>query len=167
MCRSCHNVCFLLNILIERCVASFLPLDSKLLVRLLKTFRLCCASSCVWMFGGHGDVVSQQIQFWDAGPELVPLWRIYPWLDGRIIRWIHLVQFFHHCLPWPWLFWFVMIWLLRFHGLSQRRVGVGYALRVCPAVTRLTVYRRPQVPAQSDRLPGCLEHFWNTLTFLK
>ena len=30
-------------------------------------------------------------------------------------------------------------------GLSQRRVGVGYALRVSPAVTRLTVYRRPQV----------------------
>ena len=32
-----------------------------------------------------------------------------------------------------------------FPGLSQRRVGVGYALRVSPAVTRLTVYRRPQV----------------------
>ena len=30
-------------------------------------------------------------------------------------------------------------------GLSQRRVGVGYALRVSPVVTRLTVYRRPQV----------------------
>ena len=26
-------------------------------------------------------------------------------------------------------------------------VGVGYALRVSPAVTRFTVYRRPQVPA--------------------
>ena len=31
------------------------------------------------------------------------------------------------------------------YGLSQRRVGVGYALRVPPAVTRLTVYRRSQV----------------------
>ena len=31
------------------------------------------------------------------------------------------------------------------HCLSQRRVCVGYALRVSPAVTRLTVYRRPQV----------------------
>ena len=32
-----------------------------------------------------------------------------------------------------------------FHSLSQRRVGDSYALRVSPAVTRLTVYRRPQV----------------------
>ena len=32
-----------------------------------------------------------------------------------------------------------------FHCFSQRRVGGSYALRVSPAVTRLTVYRRPQV----------------------
>ena len=32
-----------------------------------------------------------------------------------------------------------------FHCLSERRVGGTYALRVSPAVTRLTVYRRPQV----------------------
>ena len=31
------------------------------------------------------------------------------------------------------------------YGFSHRRVGVGYALRVSPVVTRLTVYRRPQV----------------------
>ena len=30
-------------------------------------------------------------------------------------------------------------------GFSHRRVGVGYALRVSPVVTRLTVYRRTQV----------------------
>ena len=29
--------------------------------------------------------------------------------------------------------------------LSQRRVGCSFALRVSPAVTRLTVYHRPQV----------------------
>ena len=31
------------------------------------------------------------------------------------------------------------------YGFSHRREGVGYALRVSPVVTRLTVYRRPQV----------------------
>ena len=31
------------------------------------------------------------------------------------------------------------------HCFTQSRVGVSYALRVSPAVTRLTVYRRPQV----------------------
>ena len=31
------------------------------------------------------------------------------------------------------------------YGFSHRRVGVGYALRVSPVVTRLKVYRRPQV----------------------
>ena len=33
---------------------------------------------------------------------------------------------------------------VEFHGFSWRRVGVGYALRVFPPVTRLTVYRPPQ-----------------------
>ena len=36
------------------------------------------------------------------------------------------------------------------HCFSQRRVGVGYALRVSPAVTRLTVYRRPQVTRRAS-----------------
>ena len=40
-----------------------------------------------------------------------------------------------------------------FHCLSQRRVGGSYALRVSPAVTRLTVDRRPQVPAQGGSAP--------------
>ena len=35
--------------------------------------------------------------------------------------------------------------VLQFHGLLQRRVGVSYALRVYPAVTRLTVHRQLQV----------------------
>ena len=39
---------------------------------------------------------------------------------------------------------FVLFFVL-FNWLSQRCVGVSYALRVSPAVTRLTVYRRPQV----------------------
>ena len=34
---------------------------------------------------------------------------------------------------------------VRNHHLTQHRMGVGYALRVSPAVTRLTVYRLPQV----------------------
>ena len=38
-----------------------------------------------------------------------------------------------------------VVFLLCFRCLSQRRVGGSYALRVSPAVTRLTVYRRPQV----------------------
>ena len=39
------------------------------------------------------------------------------------------------------LFFFVS----QFHCLSWRRVGVGCAIRISPAVTRLTVYRHPQV----------------------
>ena len=35
--------------------------------------------------------------------------------------------------------------LFCFRCFSQRRMGGSYALRVSPAVTRLTVYRRPQV----------------------
>jgi len=38
-----------------------------------------------------------------------------------------------------------VVCLISFRCLSQRRVGGSYALRVSPAVTRLTVYRRPQV----------------------
>ena len=41
-----------------------------------------------------------------------------------------------------------------FHCLSQRRVGCSYALRVSPAVTRLTVYRRPQVEFRLQ--PRCI-----------
>ena len=51
-----------------------------------------------------------------------------------------------------WWFMFSMALILQvclilsvFHCLSQRRVGCSYALRVSPAVTRLTVYSRPQV----------------------
>ena len=40
---------------------------------------------------------------------------------------------------------FLLYLSVLFHCLSQRRVGGSYALRVSPAVTRLTVYRRPQV----------------------
>ena len=40
---------------------------------------------------------------------------------------------------------FVFCMSVLFHSLSQRCVGGSYALRVSPAVTRLTVYRRPQV----------------------
>ena len=42
-------------------------------------------------------------------------------------------------------------------GFSHGRVGVGYALRVFPAVTRLTVYRRPQVKVyESLSSPLCV-----------
>jgi len=41
-----------------------------------------------------------------------------------------------------------------FHCLSQRRVGGSYALRVSPAVTRLTVYRRPQVQTRKRFNPN-------------
>ena len=51
-----------------------------------------------------------------------------------------------------WLF-PILVWLIagqydvvfEHDGFSHRHVGVSYALRVSPAVTRLTVYRRPQV----------------------
>ena len=47
-----------------------------------------------------------------------------------------------------------LLFFALFNWLSQRCVGVSYALRVSPAVTRLTVYRRPQVlPAQRERPP--------------
>ena len=57
--------------------------------------------------------------------------------DGRQLFWAHLGLV--HCLL------LCSILLARSHRLSQRRVGVSYALRVFPALTRLTVYRRPQV----------------------
>ena len=38
-----------------------------------------------------------------------------------------------------------VVFLFCFKCLPLRRVGGSYALRVSPAVTRLTVYRRPQV----------------------
>ena len=38
-----------------------------------------------------------------------------------------------------------VVFLLCFRCLSHRRVVGSYALRVSPAVTMLTVYRRPQV----------------------
>ena len=41
----------------------------------------------------------------------------------------------------------VVLCVVRSFCLSQRCVDVGYALRVFPAVTRLTVYSRPQVLA--------------------
>ena len=44
----------------------------------------------------------------------------------------------------PMLVWLIAVFLISMHdGFSHRRVGVGYALRVSPAATRLTVYRRP------------------------
>ena len=61
---------------------------------------------------------------------------------GRAFCFILLVQlqvYIHHGVD------FVGLFFVLNHCLSQRRVGVGYALRVSPAVTRLTVYRRPQV----------------------
>ena len=51
------------------------------------------------------------------------------------------------CFP-PWfasLLVTLLCYLGAHYGFSHRRVGVGYALRVSPVVTRLTVYRRPQV----------------------
>ena len=53
----------------------------------------------------------------------------------------------------------VFLILSVFHCLSQRRVGCGHALRVSPAVTRLTVYRRPQVMREklgNDRSKLCV-----------
>ena len=38
---------------------------------------------------------------------------------------------------------------------------LGLALRVPPAVTRLTVYCWLHIPAQRVRDPGKLEHLWN------
>ena len=43
-----------------------------------------------------------------------------------------------------------VVCLICFRCLSQRCVGGSYALRVSPAVTRLTVYRRPQVGSVID-----------------
>ena len=51
------------------------------------------------------------------------------------------------CSP-PWfasLLVTLLCYLGAHYGFSLCRVGVGYALRVSPVVTRLTVYRRPQV----------------------
>ena len=38
-------------------------------------------------------------------------------------------------------------------GSSQRRMGVCYALRVSPAVTRLTAYRRPRIVLEAHDIP--------------
>ena len=140
-----HCLSFLCGIMIARGVATF---DRWIISCWFGcsqdvSFALC-VNICFYVWG-HWIGVSTEIQFFDAG-KLVPLWRMCFWHDGRVVCWIRLVQFGHSCLPWPWLFWFVMIlFLLQFHVLSQRRVGVSYALRVSPAVTRLTVHRRPQV----------------------
>ena len=48
---------------------------------------------------------------------------------------------------------------------------MSYSLRLAldfrdpPAVTRLTVHCWLHIPAQSDRLPGCLKHLWNKWMF--
>ena len=57
--------------------------------------------------------------------------------DGRQLFLVH-VGLLH-----GWFF--LLCFRVRSHGVSEPHVGVGYALRVSPAVTRLTVYRRPQV----------------------
>ena len=62
--------------------------------------------------------------------------------DGRSLFWAHLGLV--DCLL------LCYILLVRSHHLTQHRMGVGYALRVSPAVTRLTVYRRPQVSRRAS-----------------
>ena len=95
-----------------------------------------------------GTLFFKQIQVCNAGYEFVHGWRVCVLVVGLVILgfvWFSLeVHAFHgfdcRC--------FSCISVL-FHCFSQRRVGGSYALRVSPAVTRLTVYRRPQVTRNS------------------
>ena len=68
-----------------------------------------------------------------------------PFCCWRVICWNQLVQFGDHAFHGVDSLVCFVVFLLCFRCLSQRRVGGSYALRVSPAVTRLTVYRRPQV----------------------
>ena len=67
----------------------------------------------------------------------------------------------HGCYP-PW-FGSLLITLLccfnAHYGFWHRRVGVGYALRVSPAVTKLMVHRRPQVIRRAASVSASAEEY--------
>ena len=92
-----------------------------------------------------GTVFLNQIQVCYAGSEFVHGWRICLLVVGALfvgINWFSLEGHAFHGVDSLVCF---VVFLLCFRCLSQRRVGGSYALRVSPAVTRLTVYRRLQV----------------------
>ena len=59
--------------------------------------------------------------------------------------------------------WSICCFISAHDGFSHRCVGVGYALRVSPAVTRLTVCRRPQVGVHPGEVCSPIETCFGTL----